>query len=68
MSVENAERFVRFLAADASLREKVNAAGWEGFQDVSAAAGASCTSFEVVAALVRRYDENLYEEGDWVES
>ena len=44
MSVENAERFVRFLREDAELRAKVNAAGWESFQEVSAGAGASCTT------------------------
>ena len=68
MSVENAERFVRFLREDANLRAKVNAAGWENFQDVSAEAGASCTTFEVVAALIRDIESNNYGEGAWVES
>jgi hypothetical protein len=68
MSVENAERFVRFLRNDAELRSKVTAAGWEDFQDVSAAAGASCTSFEVVAALIRELDADTYGEGEWVKS
>jgi hypothetical protein len=66
MSVENAERFVRFLREDAELRSKVNTAGWEAFQEVSAAAGASCTTFEVVAALIREMDADTYGEGEWV--
>ena len=68
MSVENAERFVRFLREDAELRAKVNAAGWESFQEVSAGAGASCTTFEVVAALIREIDGDTYQEGAWVKS
>ena len=68
MSVENAERFVRCLRDDAELRSKVNAAGWEAFQDVSAGAGASCTTFEVVAALIREIESDTYGEGEWVKS
>jgi len=67
LSVENAERFIRFLKSDAKLRSRVNEAGWEDFQEVSAAAGASCTSFEVVAALVREIEGQQYGEGAWVE-
>ena len=68
MSVENAERFVRYLREDAGLRSKVNEAGWEAFQEVSAGAGASCTTFEVVAALIREIDDDAYGEGEWVRS
>ena len=68
MSVENAERFVRYLRDNAELRSKVNTAGWESFQDVSAGAGASCTTFEVVAALIREIDADTYGEGEWVKS
>ncbi len=67
MSVENAERFVRFLKQDEKLRAKVTEAGWENFQAVSAQAGASCTTFEVVAALIREIDGDQYGEGAWVE-
>ncbi|MBL6691102.1 MAG: Nif11-like leader peptide family natural product precursor [Pseudomonadales bacterium] len=67
MSVENAERFIRFLKNDPALRARVNEAGWENFQEVSAGAGASCTSFEVVAALIREIEGNQYGEGAWVE-
>lgn len=58
MSVENGERFIRLLKSDPELREKVRQEGWEHFLDVSAAAGASCTTFEVVAALIREIERN----------
>jgi len=58
MSIENGERFIRFLKSDPKLREKVNEEGWERFQDVSAQAGASCTTYEVVAALIREIEND----------
>lgn len=57
MSVENGERFVRKLREDGALREKVRAEGEHGFLEVSAAADASCTPFEVVAAFLREMGE-----------
>ena len=58
MSIENGERFIRLLKADPQLREEVKAEGWERFQEVSAQAGASCTTFEVVAALIRELEND----------
>jgi hypothetical protein len=61
MSIENGERFIRFLEQDASLRERtlscVRETGEDGVEQVSADAGASCRAYEVVAALLRRMDE-----------
>ena len=56
MSIENGERFVRALKSDQALRDKVRDAGSEGFLEVSAAAGASCSAYDVVAALLRQID------------
>ena len=56
MSIENGERFIRKLKDDGALREKVRAAGEHGFLKVSAAADASCTPFEVVAAFLREME------------
>ncbi len=58
MSVQNGERLIRFLRSDSRLREKVKDAGWEKFQDVTAEAGASCTTYEVVAALIREIEND----------
>lgn len=58
MSVQNGERFIRFLRSDEQLREKVKDAGWENFQEVTAEAGASCTTYEVVAALIREIEND----------
>jgi hypothetical protein len=58
MSVENGERFIRSLRSDPQLREKVKAEGWENFLAVSAGADASCTAFEVVAALIREIEND----------
>jgi predicted ribosomally synthesized peptide with nif11-like leader len=52
MSVENAERFIRFIKEDPSLIQKVKSAGPENFEQVSAAAGASCTAYDFVCAVV----------------
>ncbi len=56
MSIENGERFIRFLREDPALREQVRAGGSERFEQVSAEAGASCRAYDVVAALVREMD------------
>ena len=56
MSIENGERFVWALRADAALRERVKAAGRENFTVVSGEAGASCDAFEVVVALLRQIE------------
>ena len=56
MSIENGERFIRALESDAKLRDSVRAAGAEGFLEVSAAAGASCSAYDVVAALLRQLE------------
>jgi len=53
MSVENAERFIRFMKEDDDLKEKVRKAGPENFEAVTAAAGASCTAYEVACAIAR---------------
>jgi predicted ribosomally synthesized peptide with nif11-like leader len=53
MSVENAERFIRFLKDNEDLQEKVQAAGPEKFEAVTAGAGASCSAYEVACALAR---------------
>lgn len=56
MSVENGERFIRILREDSELRQRVRESGEQAFLDLSAEAGASCTPFEVVSALVRDMD------------
>ncbi len=56
MSIENGERFIRALKADQALRDKVRAEGRDNFTDISAAAGASCDAFDVVAALLRQME------------
>ncbi len=56
MSIENGERFIRALQADAALRDKVKAEGRDNFTAISAAAGASCDAFDVVAALLRQIE------------
>jgi hypothetical protein len=58
MSVENGERFIRLLKSDSKLRTQVKEQGWEKFLDVSARAGASCTTYEVVAALIREIEND----------
>ena len=56
MSIENGERFIRALKADQALRDKVRAEGRDNFTVISAAAGASCDAFDVVAALLRQME------------
>ena len=56
MSIENGERFIRALRADQVLRDKIKAEGRDNFTAISAAAGASCDAFDVVAALLRQIE------------
>ncbi len=56
MSIENGERFIRFLRENPPLREQVRAGGSERFEQISAEAGASCRAYDLVAALVREMD------------
>ena len=56
MSIENGERFIRALKSDQALRDRVRAEGRENFTAVSAAAGASCDAYDVVAALLRQIE------------
>lgn len=53
MSIENAERFLRRLRADGTLVTEVCSAGPDGFENVTAAAGASCTAYEIACAIAR---------------
>lgn len=53
MSIENAERLLRFMEKDDDLRKRVYAAGPENFQTVAKEAGASCTAYDVVRAVIR---------------
>ena len=53
MSVENAERFIRFLKDNDDLKEKVRDCGPDHFERVTAEAGASCTAYEVACAVAR---------------
>lgn len=63
MSIENGERFVRFLRENPSLREQVRAGGGARFEAVSAGAGASCRAYDVVIALLREMDAAAAESG-----
>jgi len=57
MSIENGERFIRLLESDAKLREKVRNRGRKKFEKVTAEAGASCSAYDAVAALSKRFDK-----------
>lgn len=56
MSIENGERFLRLLTSDVALRERVKQEGPAAFEEISAAAGASATSWEVVIAALREVE------------
>ena len=56
MSIENGARFIRKLREDPTLRQRVLNAGDDAFVRVSAAAGASASAYDVVAALTRQLD------------
>lgn len=53
MSIENGQRFLRLLQGSADLREQVKAGGPSEFEALTATAGASSTSWEVVVAAIR---------------
>ncbi len=53
MSVENGARFIRLLESDPDLRQKVSEPGVSVFLDHSASAGAFCTPYEAVSAMIR---------------
>ncbi|MFZ8990869.1 MAG: Nif11-like leader peptide family natural product precursor [Pseudohongiellaceae bacterium] len=57
MSVENGERFIKLLQQDPELRNKLRQDGESAFLDISAEAGASCTPFEVVSAMLRAMED-----------
>ena len=56
MSIENGERFIRLLQQDPVLRRRITKSGEAEFLKLSAEAQASCTPFEVVAAMIRGLD------------
>ncbi|MFN3230662.1 MAG: hypothetical protein ACE363_00735 [Alphaproteobacteria bacterium] len=56
MSVQNAERMLRFMTSDADLRSRICDAGPENFEKVTAEVGASCSAYEVAYALAKRVD------------
>lgn len=62
MSIENGARFLRRLRDDASLRAKVRRIGEEPFEAISAAAGASCSAAEVIAAIARELEGERFHE------
>jgi Nif11 domain len=53
MSIENGQRFLRLLQGSPALREQVKQGGPSGFEALTATAGASSTSWEVVVAAIR---------------
>jgi hypothetical protein len=56
MSIENGERFLRLLKNNPELREQVKKSGPAAFETLSASAGASSTSWEVVVAAIREIE------------
>jgi len=58
MSIENGQRFLRLLQDSAALREQVKQEGQGGFEALTATAGASSTSWEVVVAAIRAIEGN----------
>ncbi len=56
MSVQNAERMLRFMTSDADLRARICDAGPENFEKITAEVGASCSAYEVAYALAKRVD------------
>ncbi len=53
MSIENGQRFLRLLQGSPALREQVKQGGPNGFEALTATAGASSSSWEVVVAAIR---------------
>lgn len=62
MSIENGARFLRRLREDKALREQVRQVSAEPFESVTAAAGASCSAAEVVAAIARELEGEHFHE------
>ena len=63
MSIENAERLLRFVEKDEALRNKVYEAGPERFEAVATEAGASCTAYDVVRAVLRKPEQRWQHAG-----
>lgn len=54
MSVQNAERLIRFMQQDEKLKTRVREAGSaEKFEAISGEAGASCSAYDFVVAVVK---------------
>lgn len=64
MSIENAERLLRFVEKDEALRTKVCEAGPDSFEAVATEAGASCSAYDVVRAVLRKPEEKWQHAGD----
>jgi hypothetical protein len=62
MSIENGARFLRRLRSDAELRKQVRTISEAPFESLSAAAGASCSASEVVAAIAREIEGERFHE------
>ena len=62
MSIENGARFLRRMQADPKLREQVRVIRDEPFEAISAAAGASCSAAEVIAAMAREIEGERFHE------
>ena len=56
MSIENGARFIRRLQEDPALRANVLQGGADRFLQASAAAGASASAYDVVAALTKQIE------------
>ena len=56
MSVQNADRLIRFMKDDKDLQKKVLQSGPENFEAVTAEAGASCTAYDLVCAVAKALD------------
>lgn len=63
MSIENAERLLRFVEKDEALRTKVYEAGPDSFEAVATEAGASCSAYDVVRAVLRKPEEKWQHAG-----
>ena len=58
MSVENGERLIRLLQENPELRRQIRSEGEAAFLELTAAAQASCTPYEVVSALIRQMEQD----------
>lgn len=64
MSIENAERLLRFVEKDEALRSKVCDAGPDDFEAIATEAGASCSALDVVRAVLRKPEERWQHAGE----